>query len=257
MKSLLIEKSTDWLKLTLNRPQLHNALDAQLCQELIEAFKAVGKDKKMRAVFLHGAGPSFCAGGDLNWMQQTLGARPAQIKRDSQHLASMYEAIFQCPLPVVVVAHGHIMGGGIGLLAVADIVVAESASKFCLSETKLGLVPSIIAPYILQKTRQALPYMLTAASFNAEQAKSLGLVDHLVTSAQLADYGTQLLQQLQANGPQALQQTKQLMRRLVHLNWRQARELSITTNAQVRASGEGQEGMRAFLEKRPAQWRHR
>lgn len=258
------QQSTLW-QITLNRPEVHNALNLDLVMALKKTFLAAQKTPTLRVIHLNGNGASFCAGGDLNWMRAGLGKGKKisqQQLRDSQALADMYEAIFQSPVPVVANVHGNIMGGGVGLLAVCDLVVAEKSSRLCLSEVKLGLVPSVISPYLLYKLPigKLLPLMLTAELFDADRALDLGLLHFVGTQAECDVHAHSLLQRIIDNGPQAVRRTKQLVHELTGLagapsGWSKQRRLSVKVNSHMRRSDEGQEGMRAFLEKRPANWR--
>jgi methylglutaconyl-CoA hydratase len=230
---------------------------------IIFGLKRSKKNRQIRIVQLLGNGPSFCAGGDLNWMRSNIGKTPKirlQQQKDSKLLADMLEAIFQCRLPVLALAHGNIMGGGLGLLAVCDIIALVDGSRLAFSETKLGLVPSIISPYILCRTIPGMvaPWMLSAETFTPAQARAAGLVQHIDSLDGCQNYLQQQRQLLLANGPEALSHTKNLLRQLCggKLSWNQQRQLTIKLNATIRRSNEGQEGMQAFLEKRPATWKN-
>ena len=206
---------------------------------------------------LKGAGPSFCAGGDLKWMKESIKYNLAQNIKDAQRLSDMYEYIYQCPAPVLAQVHGNVMGGGVGLTAVCDIVAADMETKFCLSEVKLGLVPSIISPYVLKKVPEsaARPLMLTAEIFKSSRAKELGLVHFVGHNAECDLFLEEKLKALSKNGPEAVRVTKSLIDKVGELPWRAARTLTVKTIAQRRVSKEGQEGMSAFFEKRDPQWR--
>jgi methylglutaconyl-CoA hydratase len=245
------------LHVTLARPEAHNALNSELIAELTAVFKSAAKNKDLRAAVLRGEGPSFCAGGDLNWMRKSIKYTLAQNKKDAQKLSDMYEAIFQCPVPVLGVAHGSVMGGGVGLTAVCDIVAAESETKFCLSEVRLGLVPSIISPYVLRKVSEssARPLMLTAEVFKASHAVDIGLVHFAGTHEQANEFIIGKLNLILNNGPEATRVTKGLIHKVKTSSWDQARNAAVKTIAERRVSKEGQEGMNAFFEKREASWK--
>jgi len=245
------------LHMALNRPEAHNALNPDLIEALTFNFKAVHKDKTISAVVLRGEGPSFCAGGDLNWMRTSLKFTLAKNLKDTQKLSDMYEAIFQCPVPVLSLLQGNVMGGGVGLTAVCDIVAADVDTKFCFSEVRLGLVPSIISPYVLRKMPESLakPLMLTAEIFRAAQAREAGLVHFVGDTQQCAAYLTEKLTMIVNNGPEATRITKALVHKIKTSSWTETRKLTVKTIAGRRVSKEGQEGMNAFFEKRPPSWK--
>jgi methylglutaconyl-CoA hydratase len=224
---------------------------------ITQTFKALKKDTTVRAVVLSGDGPSFCAGGDLNWMREALKFNLSQNIKDARTLSEMYESIFQCPVPVLAYVHGNIMGGGVGLAAVCDIVAAEGASKFCLSEVRLGLVPSIISPYVLRKIPEshARPLMLTAEIFSASHAKDIQLAHFVGSKEEGQKYIAAKLDLIAHNGPEATRITKGLIQKVKTASWKVARDFTVKTIAQRRVSKEGQEGVHAFFEKRDPTWR--
>ncbi len=257
MTAILTSTADQVLRVTLNRPKVHNAINPEMITELTTLFYGLREEKNLRAVILAGEGKSFCAGADLGWMKASL-KDPEQASRESsQKLSQMFEAIYQCPLPTLAHVHGNIMGGGLGLVAVCDIVTAESSSKFCLSEVKLGLVPAVISIYLLQKISrgQVTPLMLTAESFSAEKAASLGLINHYGDKPACHAFIKQNLAQLLDNGPEALRASKALLHDLIDLSWEEARQRTIEVISTARRSTEGQEGMQAFFAKRDPSWR--
>ncbi len=244
------------LYVTLTRPEAHNALNSEMIKNLTQIFSQIKKDKSILAVVLAAEGPSFCAGGDLNWMRESLKFNLTQNTKDAQKLSNMYEEIFLCPVPVLAYVHGGIMGGGVGLTAVCDIVAAHPDSKFCLSEVKLGLVPSIISPYVLRKIPEsaARPLMLTAEVFKSDHAKNINLV-HFVGDKEASQiFIVNKLGLIANNGPEATRITKNLIQKIKTSSWSQGRILTVKTIAQRRVSKEGQEGMNAFFEKREPAW---
>ena len=247
------------LHITLNRPDAHNALDAKMISELSQVFSTIKNDFTISAVLMKGNGPSFCAGGDLNWMRQSMSFTKAQNIKDTQKLSEMYETIFQCAVPVVGIVHGNVMGGGVGLAAVCDIVAAEADTKFCLSEVRLGLVPSIISPYVLRKMHEsdARPLMLTAEVFMAPRALTSGLVHFAGTLDSCEKFADEKLKMISKNGPEATRLTKNLIQKVKGSSWKSARQFTVRTIAERRASEEGQEGMKAFFEKRKPLWPRR
>lgn len=257
MAVITTQEHPDHLEIRLTRPEAHNALNLEIMAELTRLFKTVVKNKQVRAIVLRGEGPSFCAGADINWMRDSLNASPASVKRDSQKLLTMYETIFKTPIPLIAYVHGRVLGGGLGLLAVADWVVAESHTNFCFSEVKLGIAPAMIATYVLHRCHvgKITPWMLSAQNFDAAKAQELGLVDFTGPAAHCEQQVQQQLQALQNNGPEAVRAAKQLLRRLPYLSWQQRQSATLALNVTLRRSAEGQEGMRAFFEKRPPAWR--
>lgn len=257
MAVLKTTKKNKVLYITLSRPEFHNALDSELISSLTKTFKDVKADKTILAVVLAGDGPSFCAGGDLNWMRESLKFNLAKNVKDAQTLSNMYETIFQCPVPVLGYVHGHVMGGGVGLAAVCDIVASESNTKFCLSEVRLGLVPSIIAPYVLKKIPEGLarPLFLTAEVFKADHAERVNLVHFVGSEEACQNLIVNKLNLIVNNGPEATRVAKGLIQDVMISSWPAARKLTVRTIAKRRVSQEGQEGMNAFFEKRDPKWR--
>jgi methylglutaconyl-CoA hydratase len=251
------EKKGSILHFILDRPEAHNALHPELIEALTFNFKAVKKDLSIAAVVLRGEGQSFCAGGDLQWMRTSLKFTLAKNLKDTQKLSDMYEAIFQCPVPVLGLIHGNVMGGGVGLTAVCDIVAADTQTKFCFSEVRLGLVPSIISPYVLRKVAEthAKPLMLTAEIFGANHAKDIGLVHFVGSPQETANFLGEKLKMIMGNGPEATRITKELVQKIKTSSWAQSRTRTVKTIAQRRISKEGQEGMNAFFEKRRPAWK--
>ena len=245
MGALRIERDGDVLRATLARPGSRNAFDAALIAELSEAFVDVGT---ARAVVLSGDGPSFCAGADVEWMRASVDLDREANVADANALRGMLEAIDRCPAPVVAVVHGHALGGGVGLVAVADIVLADPATVFAFSEVKLGIVPAVISPYALRRIGEsaARRYFVTGERFDAETALRIGLV-HEVTS-DLEAALARLLGELRTAGPRAARHAKRLV-----LDRPEGAETARLI-AERRTSDEGQEGLRAFLERRRPNW---
>ena len=245
MGALRIERDGDVLRVTLARPASRNAFDAALIAELSEAFVDVGT---ARAVVLSGEGASFCAGADVEWMRASVDLDREANVADANALRGMLEAIDRCPAPVVAVVHGHALGGGVGLVAVADIVLADPATVFAFSEVKLGIVPAVISPYALRRIGEsaARRYFVTGERFDAETALRIGLV-HEVTS-DLEAALARLLGELRTAGPRAVRHAKRLV-----LDRPDGPETARLI-AERRTSDEGQEGLRAFLERRRPAW---
>lgn len=244
------------LTIGINRPEAHNALDPKLIKEITQTFKGVEKNSKVRVVVLEGEGPSFCSGGDLRWMKSAVKYNLAQNKKDAKTLSDMYESIFHCPVPVLARVHGNVFGGGVGLTAVCDTVAAERDTKFCLSETRLGLVPSIISPYVLRKMKESYAklFMYTAETFGAIQAYETGLVQYVGTRDECNHFIQSKAKLISQNAPEAIRKTKELVNKVKISNWNQSKILTIDTISKKRVSKEGQEGMAAFFEKRKPNW---
>ena len=245
MGALRIERDGDVLRVTLARPASRNAFDAALIAELSEAFVDVGT---ARAVVLSGDGASFCAGADVEWMRASVDLDREANVADANALRGMLEAIDRCPAPVVAVVHGHALGGGVGLVAVADIVLADPGTVFAFSEVKLGIVPAVISPYALRRIGEsaARRYFVTGERFDAETALRIGLV-HEVTR-DLDGALARLLGELRTAGPRAARHAKRLV-----LDRPDGPETARLI-AERRTSDEGQEGLRAFLERRRPAW---
>jgi methylglutaconyl-CoA hydratase len=241
---------------TLNRPAVHNAFNAALIEELRACFAALGTAPDVRAVVLAGAGPSFCAGADVQWMQASLAYTEQQNWEDAKRLATMLQTINECPRPVIARVHGACLGGGVGLAAVADLVIAAEEARFGLTEVKLGIVPAVISPFVLAKVNPgaARALFLTGERFSARRAYEIGLATALAPADGLDAAVDAALAQLRSSSPAALPVAKDLWRRVPGLTPAAAFDLTTRTIAQMRVSPEGQEGLRAFLEKRKPSW---
>lgn len=245
--------------LTLNRPEVHNAFNAQMITEIIDALKQVGVYQHTRVLVLQAQGESFCAGADLSWMQQMVHYGYEENLADAQTLAHMFESLNTMPVPVIAKVQGAAFGGGVGLLACSDIVIATPNFKASLSEVKIGIIPAVISPYIIEaiSARQARRYAITAELIDAETAHQIGLVHHLLAPDQLDLFLEKLCQTLCKNAPNAIKETKDLLRTNASRSINSTMiEENIRRIAKIRISEEGQEGLKAFLEKRKAAWQH-
>jgi methylglutaconyl-CoA hydratase len=241
-------------RVTLNRPAKHNAFDEALIAALAEAFAGFAAVPP-RAVMLAGVGPSFCAGADAEWMRRAAGWSEAENRADAGALSDMLAAIDQCPAPVIAIAHGAVMGGGVGLLACADLAVAHPGARFALSEVRLGITPATISPFVIRAigARQARRWFLTAERFGAAQALAIGLV-HAVDEAPEAQ-AERWIEAILGNAPGAVAEAKRLVRDIAGQPITPA--LRAETAARIaarRATDEAKEGMAAFLAKRPPAW---
>ena len=243
--------------ITLNRPDIHNAFDDVLIADLTAKIETLDADPLVRAIILTGAGKSFSAGADLNWMKRMAGYSHAENLADSRALAKLMKVLNFASKPTIALVNGAAFGGGVGLAACCDIVIASDRASFCLSEVKLGLIPAVISPYVVEAigVNQARRYFLTAERFNAETAKQIGLVHEIVSGDELAARGDEMANILLANGPAAMHAAKDLIYAVANKPISDA-VIDDTAHriADQRASDEGREGVGAFLEKRPANW---
>ena len=245
MAGLRIERDGAVLRITLARPERRNAFDAELIAELTAAFADVGD---ARAVVLAGDGQSFCAGADIEWQRSAIDLSLDENAEDALRLYRMCEAIDRCPAPVVARVHGHALGGGSGLVACADIALAAPDSVFGFSEVKLGIIPAVISPFVLPKIgAHARRYFLTGERFDAETALRIGLISEIATP--LEDAVNQVVAELLSAGPEAVREAKRLVRECP--GGTETAQIA----ARLRAGPEGQEGLRAFLDRRDPGWR--
>jgi methylglutaconyl-CoA hydratase len=241
----------------MNRPDSHNALNADLIEALTRCFEELAEDQETRVVVLSGEGRSFCAGADIGYMRETVGLSYEENLEDARRLAMMFWTIDECPKPVVAKVLGAAMGGGAGLLAVADVVVADSEARFAFSEVRLGIGPVTIAPFVVRKigTSHARSLFLTGERFDAERAREIGLVYRIVSRDGLDEAVEEKVGELLEGGPVAQATIKGLLRRLETTEPMEAPGLTARVISELRTGEEGQEGLAAFLEKREPGWR--
>ncbi|NIW86637.1 MAG: enoyl-CoA hydratase/isomerase family protein [Gammaproteobacteria bacterium] len=243
--------------LTLNRPELHNAFDDNLVTRLTAEMRDLEANREVRVVRLAAAGRSFSAGADLNWMRRMAAYSMQENLRDAKATAGLMRTLHRTRKPTVAIVQGPVYGGGVGLVACCDIVVASTEASFCLSEVKLGLIPGVISPYLVGAIgrRAAQRYMLSAERFNAATAQALGLVHEVVDPDNLWPTADRISERLLQNGPEALAASKELVNAVA---LRPIDEAVIVDTAKrladQRASWEGREGIAAFLEKRAPAW---
>jgi methylglutaconyl-CoA hydratase len=245
-------------RVTLNRPEVHNAFDDALVGKLTETMRRLDGDPAIRVVVLTGAGKSFCAGADLSWMKRMAGYGEAENVADAMGLATLMRTIDELGKPVVSLVHGPAFAGGVGLVATSDIAVASEAAVFSLSEARLGLIVSTIGPYVVAAIgpHQARRYFLTAERFSAEEALRIGLVHDVVAPERLAAAGEAFVTQLLECGPEALRESKRLIADVAfHPITDALTALTARRIAERRASSEAKEGIAAFFEKRKPSWR--
>ncbi len=247
------------VRVTLDRPDVHNALDAELIDGLRRAFGRLADEPpdRLRAVVLAGDGPSFCAGADIAWMRVSLELTREANEADAMVLAEMLDAIDHCPVPVIARVHGAALGGGMGLCAVSDLVIAEAGARFGFTETRLGLLPAVISPFVIAKIGESHARALFPGGrrFDATRALRIGLVHEVVEGTEALDAAVETaLADILAAGPTAARAAKSIVREVRGLpheatRWHTARRI-----ATQRTSAEGQEGLRAFLERRRPAW---
>jgi methylglutaconyl-CoA hydratase len=242
---------------TLNRPALHNAFDDALIQRLIETFEALQADSGVRVVVLAGAGKSFSAGGDLNWMRRMAGFSRAENIADATELGRLMRTLNTLSRPTIARVHGAVFAGGLGLVACCDIAVAEQDTIFCVSETRLGLVPATISPYLVQAigARNARRYFLTAERFSAVEALRIGLVHDVAPAAEFGARIEAMVLALLEGGPKSQSRSKGLIAEVADRPIEDSViDLTVHTIADARASVEAREGLAAFFEKRKPRW---
>lgn len=244
---------------TLSRPEVHNAFDASLIAELRTAFALLAREgaAQLRAVVLAGAGPSFCAGADLAWMRAAIALDTEGNEQDAMAMADMLETIDTCPAPVIVRVHGAALGGGMGLCAVADIVIAESGTRFGFTETRLGILPSVISPFVIAKIGESHARALFPGGrrFDATRAARIGLVHEIVEGEEALDAAVDAaVADLLAAGPTAARAAKAIIREVRGLGHGSAKWHTARVIARQRTGEEAQEGFRAFSEKRRPAW---
>ncbi len=236
---------------TLFRPEVRNAFNEQVIAEMTAWAGRAAADRELRAVVINGAGPSFCAGADLAWMAKMAGYSREENLRDARAAAAMFAAIDTLPVPVIAQIHGAALGGGAGLAAVADIAVASEDATFGFTEVKLGLIPAVIAPYVVAKIGQsaARELFITGWRFDASHAKDIGLVHAVVQTGDLTQTVNKYLQELARNGPEAMAAAKALLRQIANRSIADVIPLTAEAIAERRVSAEAQKLMKAFLKK--------
>jgi len=251
-----IHRDKDTVKVSLNRPEVHNAFNEQLIKELTSCFEELSKDKKSRIIILTGKGKSFCAGADLNWMKSMVNYSKEENIEDSRLLIALYDSINNCTKPVIGRVNGHAFGGGLGLVAVCDIAIAVPDCKFAFSEVKLGIIPATISTYIVK--RISLSNMrrlfITGERFNSEYAREIGLIDYVVSEEEIDNKINIYIKLLRSSGPNAINEVKKLINTYEKKDIDDYKDHTVKIISDLRISDEGQEGLNAFLEKRKPKW---
>lgn len=248
-KFIKLEKSEHWTAVTLNRPEVRNAFQPEMIQELTTVFQDLSKDQDTKIILLRGEGTAFCAGADLGWMKQMVNFTAQENKHDSERLWNMFEAIRTCIKPVITVVHGAVFGGALGLIAVSDYVFAEAQTQFCFSEVRLGLAPAVISSFTLKKISFGFAHakMIFGQTFDAETALQCGLITEVFSGAVTVDA---ILNLLRNNGSHAMIETKKM---LLDLNfdpdWARKKDLTTSLIANLRVGAEAQTKLSNFLSK--------
>jgi methylglutaconyl-CoA hydratase len=253
---LLIEQKGPIVRVTLNRPEVRNAFDEGLIAQLTAWARSLTAGGPARVAVLSGAGKVFCAGADLGWMSKMVAYTHEENVRDARAMQEMFDALDRLPIPLIGRIHGAALGGGVGLAAICDIVVAAADAAFGLTEVKLGILPAVISPFVIAKIGRsaARELFLTGARFSAERAKEIGLVHAVGEENELDRIVAKYANDLLTSAPLAVAAAKALIASVWTETPTTATELTINAIAERRISAEGQEGMRAFLEKRMPSW---
>jgi len=254
--TITYSKEDSVARVTLNRPEIHNAFNEIMIQDLIDVFKNISEDNEVRVVVLTGNGKSFCAGADLNWMKKVVDFSYEENLKESLELAELFYLIYSLPKPTIARVNGAAIGGGAGLVAVCDIVIASDKAKFSLSEVKLGLVPACISPYEVRRVgeKNCRELFLTGERIDAQKALEFGLVNQVVPNDELDNAVDELVKQLLNSGPNALTMCKKLLQNVPLMSFEEVKKYTAEMIASLRMSEEGQEGMNAFLQKRKPNW---
>lgn len=253
MKHLEVIERAGVKEIWLNRPDLHNAFNAELIEELIAAFSSI--EKSVRLVILTGRGSSFCAGADLNWMKSMKDYSKEENFADAKRLAKLFSTINDCEVPVIGRINGHALGGGVGLVSVCDYAVAVKDALLGFTEVRLGLIPAVISPYCIAKIGEsfARAWMISGERFSADEGHRMGLIHEVVGVGELDARIHELEKRFLAAGPEASREAKKLVKGVVK-NLKGSEDFACQMISERRVSAEGQEGMRALLSKDKPAW---
>lgn len=257
LSTIILEKTGGVATISLNRPEVHNALNLEMIREITAAIELLNSDEAVSLIVFRSAGAHFCSGADLNWMQSGLTMPKAQLEKESLELAKLFRVIWESAALSICAVKGVISGGANGLLAASDLVLAESSAIFTFPEVKLGLIPATIAPYILRKAgfSRTTDWMMTGRQIDVVEAREAGLIHRICRDGQLEEKTELLTGELMSGGVQALKGVKQLLRQLeIPGDPHETDKFTSRLIAGFRISPEGQEGMKAMLEKRKARW---
>ncbi|MFY9739750.1 MAG: enoyl-CoA hydratase-related protein [Candidatus Cybelea sp.] len=253
-ESIRLVVSDGIARVTLARPEVRNAFNAETIEQLHDVFSRITAADDVRAVVLAGEGKAFCGGADISWMRESLELSFDANVADAERMSDMFRTIDNCPKPVIGQIHGAALGGGAGLAAVCDIAIAADDAIFGFTEVKLGIIPAVISPFVLAKigASHARALFLTGERFDARRAKHIGLVHEVVAAVELGAAVEHRLEELFTAGPAAVRAAKLLIRRVIDNDYDDSRAITARAIAQQRIGSEGQEGLRAFLERRQA-----
>jgi len=255
-QTILSSRQDKVARISLNRPEVHNAFNSTMIRELADAFEKAQKDESVRVVVLTGQGESFCAGADLNWMREIIRYSFEQNLKESTEVAELMHQIYTLPKPTLARVNGATIGGGNGLFSACDIAIASDRAKFGLSEVKIGLVPAAISPYVMRRIGESAAHelFLTGERFDARRALEIGLVNKVVPYEELDKKVEEVIRLLLSSGPEAIASCKELLHKVPAMTDKEAKAYTAEMIARLRVSQEGQEGMAAFLEKRKPRW---
>ncbi|PCI36905.1 MAG: enoyl-CoA hydratase [Elusimicrobia bacterium] len=253
---LLVDVEGPVATVTLNRVEVHNAMDEQTLAEIADVFKQLAKPGKAQVIVLKANGPDFCAGADIRWMKRASTYTPAKNRKDAMRLVNMIEAIDRSPVPVIALIHGGVYGGGLGVVAACDIVIAQTRTKMCFSECRLGILPAVVSSVVLPKiglshTRRLY---LTSELFGMDVAQRVGLVHEVGSADEVGAILERMIKNILKNGPNAVRTSKAYLAKMAELPYKKRVQLSLDTLVKARSSAEGKEGLAAFLEKRRPSW---
>jgi methylglutaconyl-CoA hydratase len=254
---LLLSIAKGIATITFNRPEKRNAMNGDMIKEIAAVLTQLEKDPACHVIIINGNGDHFCAGADISWMKTTGTLTLADNQRDAVILANLLYQLYEFPKPTIALAHGAVLGGGLGIVSVCDIALASKSASFGFPEAKIGIAPSTISPYVMAAIgeRAAHYYFLTGVRFDALEGHRIGLVHQVIEDNDLAEAGDALAQTLLQNGPQALMAIKQLIHHVAGEKITPALGQYTSSHlANLRNSPEAQEGLKAFLEKRTPQW---
>jgi len=254
--TIIVDISNKIANITLNRPEVHNAFNNELINDLYDIFEQLKQNYDIRVIVITGNGKSFCAGADLNWMKSVINYSYEQNYQESLKLAKLMYLIFTHPKPIIAKINGTAIGGGVGLMSVCDILIASENAKFGLSEVKLGLVPAAISPFVMSRIGEAWARELfvTGERITANRAEEINLVNKVVPQSELDNAVNEKVEMILKNGPDAIKTVKEMIFQVTQVKFPEIQEYTAKLIANLRLSKEGQEGMNAFLEKRKPNW---
>lgn len=254
--TLIVEHNEQYAVVSLNRIDIHNAYNDILINELYDVFNFLKEDRRIRVVVLTGCGETFCSGADLNWLKNMINTTYRQNLEESLTLAQLMFFLFTFPKPIIAKINGSAFGSGIGLMAVCDIIIADNDAKFGFTEVSLGLVPAIVSPYIINRIGESMARALfiTGDIIDAERAYQIGLVNFIVPNYKLDDFVEEKINTIIKNAPDAVRIAKEMTFKVAHAKFPEIQGYITELFSNIKISTEGQEGMKAFIEKRKPKW---